>query len=337
MMTHRSSGLMNTASSITMSVDLTVNKDIRDLRITLRTNTSAISEVIVGPDKAALTRRIIKKAKIKRSNNTDSLRSYKVNAYSKYSLTYALETRDSDTATHFDEKDDPELVESYGTLFFAKPKRYKEVLLAYRDYSYTSNSANEAVAVSLTWSPPGQRETAYGEEEYISDGPNPYISVIDKYKANFDIYQNIINAPQFTSNPIVSTIGSQSFLVYDYLLEESFFQDEKKHYRIRATPKSKNTNALSGEIIIQDEIFAVVQTSLSINPEALLFFDRFTFHLDYNLVDGIYMLSNEEYVYHTKDGKDNFAYGSSTVSYEMLVHMQATTLSLMKEIYLSLL
>ena len=38
MMTHRSSGLMNTASPITMSVDLTVNKDIRDLRITLRTN-----------------------------------------------------------------------------------------------------------------------------------------------------------------------------------------------------------------------------------------------------------------------------------------------------------
>ena len=126
-------------------------------------------------------------------------------------------------------------------------------------------------------------------------------------------------------------------MVYDYLLDESFFQDEKKHYRIRATPKLKNTNALSGEIIIQDETFAVVQASLSINPEALLFFDRFTFHLDYNLVDGIYMLSNEEYVYHTKDGKDNFAYGSSTVSYEMLVHMQATTLSLMKEIYLSLL
>lgn len=150
--------------------EIYVSEDIRNLEIKLDKNTANIGEVVVGPDKAKLTCYILIMAKEKRKNREDSLRSYKAKAYAKYSLSYAKTSLISgvDTVKRFSEKDEPELVESYSDVFFTSPKKYKEIVLGFRDYSYTSVAANEGTSVSVSATVPGQRQNAYGAERFVT-------------------------------------------------------------------------------------------------------------------------------------------------------------------------
>ncbi|PCJ65472.1 MAG: hypothetical protein COA58_08635 [Bacteroidetes bacterium] len=298
---------------------ITITGNTQNYKIAMETTASEIGEVVIGSDKAALTRKIMEKVKVKRQSNVDQINSSIVQVYAKYALIYGKENEVlGDTSNKYQSSDQPELIESYSQLFYTYPNNYKEIKLGYRDYRYTSSAMQGQASVSVSATIPGQRENAYGTTTYVSNGPNPFLFVLNKQTANFDLYQNSLYLPDLSQNPYVSPIGNSNFLVYNFMLVGSYFENDKKVLRIKVTPKNSNANAFSGHLLIEDESFALIGASLTVNPKALLFHNKFSFILQYQEVQGVFTLKSEEYTYHTKAESRKIAFGTSLLLYDSI-------------------
>jgi hypothetical protein len=298
---------------------ITINGNIQNYKIILEPSSSQISEVVVGSDKAALTRRIMIKTKERREQNSKALNSSIANVYAKYSLTYGEVTDAAlDTGNKYLASQKPELIEAYSQYFYTAPKSYKEIKKAYRDYKYTSTAQVGQASVGIQATAPGRREDAYGAQKIFATGTNPFLFVIDKNTTNFDLYQNMLSIPDLAQNPFVSPIGKSNFLVYDFLLMSSYFEGDQKIYRMKVTPKNANANAFLGYLLIEDVSYAVIGAALSVNPRSLLIHNKFTFNLRYKQQDSIYVLQSEEYTYHTKAESKLYAFGTSLLLYDSL-------------------
>lgn len=281
----------------------TTNKKIE---ITLSSTATSIGEVLVSSDNRDLGKQIITKVRNNRKMYLDNVAGYVCNLYSKTSIEYGVPDGDDLKQTDFLNKEKVNFIESYSELHYAKPDKYKEIKLAYRDLGKRDQSE-----FTLDFS--FQSTNAYENQVTLN---NPLLFEPDKNEVDFNFYKGVIAIPSFNENPYTSPIGATALLMYDFELKESFFQGAKKIYKIQVIPKFKTANLFQGFLFIEDESFALIGTELEIPAHSLKFFKYFKLIQRYKEVaPQKYVLVDEEFSYHTNLKKDKSAYGNTLLRY----------------------
>ncbi len=169
-------------------------------------------------------------------------------------------------------------LEWQATSYCAKGK-YKDVFTAYKDYSNQGNiimrgSPSNATGISVS----GNESMAPN----VTLTDNPYVFVKGLKDADIDIYNASISAPALCDKPIVSPLSNNAFLFYQFILKENTIDGfGNTHYEIAVEPIFKQEALFRGTLIIEEGTWKVISYDLSINNNALLYFQTFQIKGDY--------------------------------------------------------
>ena len=94
------------------------------------------------------------------------------------------------------------------------------------------------------------------------DGVNTFIK--DLY-ADFDIYDNYL---KFFDKDFVSPLSRTGINVYNYVLNDSMFIDNKWYYNIVYYPRRKNELTFKGDFWVNDTTFAIKKINLEASKSA---------------------------------------------------------------------
>lgn len=181
--------------------------------------------------------------------------------------------------------------------YYQAKDRYKSVFEAYNDFEDTSMDEFRAeITVGFNSDQLGKPNGSLER--------NPYIFVNSLEEADFNIFQNFIDAPEMCLRPIVSPIGYNAMLYYAYYLERSFFEDGEKIYEIRIAPKLSTEALVSGVMYIKDGSYEPVSYDLEINPLAMPYFKEMKLTCQYENISGHLVAGKRTFLYLVKEGQD---------------------------------
>jgi len=134
-------------------------------------------------------------------------------------------------------------------------------------------------------------------------------------EADFNFYDNLMSLDKLNELPVVSPLNTTSILTYKFKLEETYFEEQNKIYKIAVTPRKQGNASWSGFIYIQDETFHIVKTDLSLSKEGLYIYNSFNIKQEYELMnDTLALLKSQEFDYTSRGGGRNFQ-GNTLVQY----------------------
>lgn len=113
----------------------------------------------------------------------------------------------------------------------------------------------------------------------------------------------MINVPKVSEHPIVSPIGFNAFLNYNFDLADIFYEGSQKIYAIKVIPKFKQAALFEGTLFIMDKLWIIKSFELTINEAAMPFFSGFTILQDYENIDSMWVPTRREFIYTVKEGK----------------------------------
>ncbi|MEM9984504.1 MAG: DUF5686 family protein, partial [Bacteroidota bacterium] len=184
------------------------------------------------------------------------------------------------------------LIESQSQTNFQQPGKYKSIVEGYRFYS---PSRSRRVGLSLD----GIGST------YSSELNDPYLFYLDVSQADFNFYENLISVPTLSDRPLVSPLNSNLWrIIYAFKLNETFYQDNKVHYRIQIAPRNRDGPYFAGEIVVVDGDWAIREASLKVMRSTMSHFDEFRLEHHYEPTkDGRWLLTEETYNYEVRERK----------------------------------
>ncbi|GAB4419369.1 MAG: hypothetical protein OHK0039_31740 [Bacteroidia bacterium] len=194
------------------------------------------------------------------------------------------------------------LVESQSTTYFQRPRQFKSIVHAYR-YLQPAGGEEADADRSLRQEQAGQFRTAVD---------NPYLFYQDVSDADFNFYQNLIEAPTLCDQPLVSPLHSLLWrLNYRYRLEETYDHGEGIRYRIRVMPRTPTGPLFEGELIVIDKTWAIESADFTVMPASLSYFSSFQLqHIYKDAGKGRRVLVREAYNYTLREGRTTYS-GSS--------------------------
>lgn len=274
--------------------------------IQLKLGAELMEAEIVG-DTRDRAKMIMQEVRDRRRDYKNALGSYSSDAYMKLKLerevvdTTASDSLDLSSKEGVEKliKENMVLSESIAKIDFERPQRYKENILALRDYTdrevpFVGKSINLSISVGEEDIAPVRRRSK-----------NPYLMWESLQDADFDFYDNLIHFEKIAQKPFLSPIAATGGLAYRYDYEGSFIEDNVRIHWINVTPLNPTEPLFSGTLFIEDESFALVGVDLEVNPLSLQFCDRFRIIQNYEEVeDGIYVPVRREMNYTLKDGRD---------------------------------
>ncbi len=182
---------------------------------------------------------------------------------------------------------------------YATPAKFKDEFYAYNDYTDGAREINSSsVSVSLG------NEKDLASDVTSSVGNNPYIFINGIKDAHFSIFDNAIDAPKLTQNPLISPLAYNAFVYYSYYLKGSFLDSLSQYiYEIEVKPRFQHEALFSGVLYIKDSVFELVSYNLSINPAVLLYFKEMHIVCDYQKLGERLVPTRREFIYDIKEGK----------------------------------
>ncbi len=200
-----------------------------------------------------------------------------------------------------------DLDETIATLYFDKPAKYKESVIAENTYDIKWPSRFYFMA--------GTDMSEGIEIENMTYQPyNPYILINDDATADFNFYKPTISQPSICIKPLLSPIapGSSLFYLYDY--DGVLYIENKKFYKIKVKPLFPADALYSGTIVVHDNTWALQSVDLSINQDVLLYCKSFRVQQTYQLQSGISVPEKSTFTYIVKEGKRTIT-GTTDVFY----------------------
>ena len=95
---------------------------------------------------------------------------------------------------------------------------------------------------------------------------------------------------------LVSPIGDRGFFYYRYELEGSYYEGERKFYRIRVLPRRESDPVATGVLIVEDSLYCINALDLSVyRKNQLELLDSLEIHAEYQFFDGQYRISRSRY------------------------------------------
>lgn len=222
----------------TKKVDVTVKSFPHTLNVTMQEENIALQEVVINP-KANPANDIVRKAIAARAANTERLKAYKADFYSR---------------GIFRIKDAPKRV--LGT----KLDMFDEYLDSTRSgILYLSETVSK-----LVYQKPGKlKETILASK--VSGNDNGY-SFNNAASADFDFYENTI--PLGVN--IISPIASNAFGYYRYKLEGTFFDEQSREInKIKVIPRRDTEPAMEGYLYIVSDSWALYAVDLAVRGSAV--------------------------------------------------------------------
>jgi hypothetical protein len=193
------------------------------------------------------------------------------------------------------------LVESVSSTYFDAPNRYKTIVRAYRNVAARGEEGAGRGGMGYGW----------GNEDmpiYRTQSTNPYIFYQDVSDADFNFYQNLIDAPKLGDRPFVSPLNSTLWqLTYKYHLDSAYLENGKVHYLISFWPRNVDAPVFKGKMIILDKVFAIKYIEFEVLPGSTPYFKKFEMkHAYKETPDRRWILEEEHYVYEIKDGPNTY-------------------------------
>ncbi len=267
--------------------------------VTLYEKTINLDEiVVVAQSKKDQGKEVMKKAIEKRSYFQDLLAEYSCETYCFSTLEKAV--LDSLIKDSIIGKDKLNIIEWRAKTYYKKLTKFKDEFSAYNDFADSHSSYNSG-SVGTTTIDVGQ-ETSIAVEG--GEASNPYIFVNGIKDAHFSIFDNSIEAPKLTQNPIVSPLAFNAFFYYNFYLESAFVDSNNQLINeVVVKPKFDYEALFEGTIYIREGSWEVVSYDFKINPGVLLFFEDMHIICDYKKIDDRLVPVRREFVYNITEGK----------------------------------
>lgn len=296
-----------------------------NLDIILR-ETTEMRALEIYSDKRDIANEVVGFAREKRGDFASKTKSVAFKSYMKISLekespvdslsTDSLASKDSlktiksDLETLF-KKERLNLIESISEVKVS-PNGFREYIQGYHDYAETRPFTGVSARMGMEL---GENNIAPAQQEDV----NPYLLSSNKAFLEYDFYSSLINLPQLTDKPLLSPIGSGSALSYRYELESTFFENNRKIYKIKVSPIFKTEALFQGSIFIEDSTFALTAVDLNISPFALIYHHNFRIIQNYKEVEpGVYLPFRREFIYTVKEEKTTI-HGSTRTDHSEFV------------------
>ncbi|MFH0864824.1 MAG: DUF5686 family protein [Bacteroidota bacterium] len=189
-----------------------------------------------------------------------------------------------------------DLDETIATLYYNRPAKYKESVIAENTYDIKWPRQFYFMA--------GMDMSEGIEIENIDYQPsNPYVQVNDAVTADFNFYKASTAQPSICIKPLLSPIAPGSALSYVYDYEGVIYSENKKYFKIKVKPLFPADALYSGSLVVEDSTWALHSVDLSINPDVLLFCKSFRVQQSYQMISGISVPKQSTFTYIIKDGK----------------------------------
>ncbi len=281
------------------TVQINITDKVTILNLQMEDFAKELETVEVSSKKIDVARKVMKSMQGNRQNMAKQYNNYQSNTYLKTGLEKSLDSRFANKDNTFDSiisagPSRMNFIESYAITRFKAPNTYSEKILAHHDYAEKSQN-NVTASVSFDFG------NNIAPVQYIET--NPYIFFEKVQDGDFNLYQNMLNLPKVTENPIVSPIAFNAFLNYNFDLGDIFYEGDQKIYEIKVSPKFKQSALFEGTLFIMDKLWVIKSFELSINSAAMPFFEAFTIHQDYEQIDSFWVPTRREYIYTIKEGK----------------------------------
>ncbi len=274
-----------------------IREEFTEHPVTLQEPLQHLEEVVVvSQTKRERGKEIMKAAIDRRSYFDDLLSEYRCDTYCFGAL--EKDKLDSINKDSIIGREKLNLIEWRAFTSFKKPNKFKDEFYAYNDFT---DQFQELGTVSVGISYDGSEANLAPEGGLET---NPYLFITSIKDAHFSIFDNAIDAPKLTQNPLISPLSFNAFFYYSFYLENSFSDSLGNIiYEISVKPKFSHEALFDGTIFIRDQSWEVVSYDLGINPAVLLFFKDIRIICDYTKVGERLVPKRREFVYDIKEGK----------------------------------
>ncbi len=276
---------------------ITIHENFNTLDFVLQSAIQEIEEVvIVGKTTKERGKEIMKQVIDKRSYFYDLMSEFTCDTYCFTSLEKdKLDTIVKDSIIG---KEKLNLSEWRALTSYKKPAKFKDEFYAFNDFSDANKAFSGGVSIGI------QAGSMDAISPTIGQQNDPYMFVTSLKDAHINIFENLIEAPKLSQNPIVSPLAYNAFIYYNFYLESSFIDaDSSFVYEIKVKPRFEQEALFDGTIYIRDDKWEVVSYQFGINPSALTYFKEIVLICDYKKNGERLVPTRREFVYNIKEGK----------------------------------
>lgn len=131
----------------------------------------------------------------------------------------------------------------------------------------------------------------------------------------FSLYDNLINVPKVAAIPLVSPVSYSGLIAYKFKTISIVKKGNHNQITIRFRPGTISNATLTGELVIDDSAWVVLEARYTLPKYHLPVYDYFEVYQQYEWVDGVaWMVSKEVFTYYSKNNKSLIS-GNSTALY----------------------
>jgi hypothetical protein len=135
-------------------------------------------------------------------------------------------------------------------------------------------------------------------------------------EADLNFYDNLLFANAISDNMLLSPLSPTATLAYKFKLIESYYENEQKIYRIKITPRKTGNALFEGEIWILDSLWCIKAIDVELDKSHMKEYDYFRLRQEYSHEkDSFWVLSRQEFIYKSKQGKGKVAVGRTFARY----------------------
>ena len=300
------------------------------INVTLPKSDVQINEIEVVADKEDKAKRILRLARDARKDYSEMVENFKCNSYIKTSIENEfidLQIDSTERAENYGsylQKEKLNLIEYLAEVYYKKPDKFKENILAYHNFIDEKPTQNYSITVE------------YGEDDIApiqTEKYDPNIFYKNCTSGNFNFYNNLIYFPVLCNQPLVSPIAATSALNYNFEFEYSFFENNQKINKIKVTPNSPTDALFYGYIFIEDSTWALVSVELSINEKALTLYQDFKIIQNYQKIqDSVYLPVRTEINYTIKNNDNTILGNTRIINKDFLVNQDLSNIPFNSEI-----
>ncbi len=280
------------------NLEVTIRNSNVECNVMLHLSQVALQEINVTAQRRDPAYEIIKHARKARKKYLNQLETYRCNTYIKAILDKAyIQKGDTvpDSLQNTLTREQMNLVESWSETHFRRPGTYKEIKLAYRDFSDKQAPPQVGLTIDID-----REEDGPPVKEEI----NPWLFFLNVSDAEFNFYRSTMDLHRLSEKPFISPIGASALMAYQFRLEEMFYENDTLTYKIEVIPRLTEGALFKGYIYIRDKVWAIKSIDLALNCGVMNFFRTFHIKQDYSLVqDSIWVVSRRELFYTAKNGK----------------------------------
>lgn len=221
------------------------------------------------------------------------------------------------------------LVEWRAITSYKNPNKFKDEFYAYNDFSDPSRSMSGGVSIEIS-----SGENLANSEQLDN---NPYLIANGIKDIHFSLFDNTIDAPKLTQNPLISPLAFNAFVYYSFFLERTFMDSLGTFINeITVKPRFAYEALFEGTLFIRDSTWELISADLTVNPGVLLFLKDLHIIIDYKST-GIDQLVpiRKEFNYTIREGRKNI-YGLARIQhsdYSFVVNDQAKKFWLETTVY----